>query len=72
MSKMSVINHPPDDRVKPMTDEERVFGVGFERDAQGRPIERGHGAINHARYVAEEARAAAKKAKLKQEEQEED
>jgi hypothetical protein len=28
----------------PMSNEERVFGVGFQRDEHGNPIERGHGA----------------------------
>jgi len=27
--------------------EEQVFGVGFKRDANGKPIEQGHGALGH-------------------------
>jgi hypothetical protein len=69
--RMSIINTPSKD-VKSLTPEEHVFGVGFERDLNGKPIERGHGAINHLRYVAEETKAAAKAARLRLEDQDEE
>lgn len=30
-----------------LSEEEKVFGVGFKRDIEGRPIEQGHGAKGH-------------------------